>query len=99
MLHSMQRKTVNLPSRVAAALEPYLETGTPERQFLEEAAGEQLDSESEVLRALLMQGIWVIQDRQMEVGYAAWAAEWTEEDEAWAVGSARDAARQWADEP
>jgi hypothetical protein len=98
VLQKMQRKTVNLNEREAEAILPYLKSKSTERKLLEELARRELDSDSEVLRALVRFGIRYLRDEQLERGYAEIAANWDEEDEAWAQASMQWAAERWSHE-
>ena len=91
----MQRKTINLTGGTASAVSAFLTDGTPERSALEDLAGESLTSESDVLRALVTLGTRAARDHQLESGYAAWAAEWSDEDEAWSAASIDSASSRW----
>jgi hypothetical protein len=98
MQQFMQRKTINLIGATGSAVESFLTTGTGERAVLEELVGEELGSESDVLRALVALGMDVVRERQLEQGYASLAAHRDDEDEAWTRASTRWAAERWRDD-
>jgi len=98
MLHGMQRKTVNLEDSLAEKVMLFFGSDTPERACLHELTGKKSSSESDVLQSLVELGIAAVRERQLEEGYAAWAASWDEEDEAWAKASMAEFARLYAED-
>jgi hypothetical protein len=97
--HEMLRKTVNLTRRDAEALAPFLDASSPERESLAGLVDEELDSESDVLRALVRLGIRIVFEDQLELGYAQLAASQDAEDEAWTRASMEWAGERWRDDP
>jgi hypothetical protein len=99
MLQVMQhRKTVNFVGSTVAEIAPFLRARSTERRALSDLVGEELDSESDVLRALMKVGIRAVRDRQLEEGYAAVASSYGDEDREWAESSTRAATQRWQDE-
>lgn len=86
-LGPMQRKSIDFTGNALQALSPFF-GNTAERLALEDLVGEPLASESHVLRALVTLGAQAARNHQLEMGYSAWAAGWTEADEAWSAASA-----------
>ncbi len=93
------RKSVPLHPQELELLDRVRSAGTPENDALREATGiefPQGTSEAESLRAILKIGIATIEDRVMEHGYAAMAAERDEDDRAFAAAMRRRTAERAA---
>lgn len=86
-MQDVQRKTVNLSSSTAAAVQPFFSADGSPRLLLQQIVGEDLTSESDVLRALVTVGIRSVLEQQLDAGYAEWAAAQDPEDEEWAEAS------------
>lgn len=99
MQRTMQRKTVNLDEGDWALLAPFLEADSREQTSLRDLVGdEDASSESSILRALILAGRRAVLDELLEQGYAAWAAAWDEEDEAFAALAGRQLEVAWEDD-